>query len=42
MVCKTSPVYFYSINGKYYFSRTAPSVLRHRFPKRKTGLSLRA
>ena len=41
MVWVRSPVYFYNRNGTYYFSRTVPSDLRHRFPKRKIVVSLR-
>ena len=35
-----SLVYFYNLNGKYYFSGAVPSDLRHRFPKRKIEVSL--
>ena len=41
MVWVRFPVYSYNRNGTYYFSRAVPSDLRHRFPKRKIGVSLR-
>ena len=41
MVWTRSPVYFYKRNETYYFSRSIPSDLRHRFNKRKIEVSLR-
>ena len=41
MVWVRSPVYFYRRNETYYFSRTIPSDLLHRFNKRKIEVSLR-
>ena len=41
MVWVRSPVYFYKRNETFYFSRTIPSDLRHRFYKRKIEVSLR-
>ena len=41
MVWVRSPVYFYTRNGTFYFSRAIPSDLRHRFSKRKIEVSLR-
>ena len=36
-----SPVYFYKKNQPFYFSRSVPSDLRHRFNKKKIEVSLR-
>ena len=41
MVWVRSPVYFYKRNETFYFSRTTPSDLLHRFNKRKIEVSLR-
>ena len=41
MVWVRSPVYFYKRNETFYFSRTIPSDLLHRFKKRKIEVSLR-
>ena len=41
MVWVRSPVYFYKRNHTFYFSRTVPSDLRHRFKKKKIEVSLR-
>ena len=41
MVWVRSPVYFYKRGDTFYFSRTVPSDLRHRFDKRKIEVSLR-
>ena len=41
MVWVRLPVYFYKRNETYYFSRSIPSDLRHRFNKRKIEVSLR-
>ena len=35
MVWVRLPVYFYKRNNIYYFSRSIPSDLQHRFKKRK-------
>ena len=35
------PVYFYKRNDTFYFSRSIPSNLQHRFKKRKIEVSLR-
>ena len=35
------PVYFYKRNDTFYFSRSIPSDLQHRFKKRKIEVSLR-
>ena len=34
------PVYFYKRNDTFYFSRSTPSDLQHRFKKRKTEVYL--
>ncbi len=36
----SSSVYFYNLNGTYYFSLAVPSDLRHRFLERKIEVSL--
>ena len=41
MVWVRSPVYFYKRNETFYFSRSVPSNLRHRFNKNKIEVSLR-
>jgi hypothetical protein len=41
MVWVRSPVYFYKRNETFYFSRSVPSDLRHRFNKKKIEVSLR-
>ena len=41
MVWVRLPVYFYKRNETYYFSRSIPSDLQHRFNKRKIEVSLR-
>ena len=41
MVWVRSPVYFYKRNEIFYFSRSVPSDLCHRFNKRKVEVSLR-
>ena len=41
MVWVRSPVYFHKRNKTFYFSRTTPSGLLHRFNKRKIEVSLR-
>ena len=41
MVWVRLPVYFYKRNNTYYFSRSIPSDLQHRFKKRKIEVSLR-
>ena len=41
MVWVRSPVYFYKRNDTFYFSRSVPSDLRHRFNKKKIEVSLR-
>ena len=41
MVWVRSPVYFYKRNDPFYFSRSIPSDLQHRFQKRKIEVSLR-
>jgi len=41
MVWVRSPVYFYKRNETFYFSRSIPSDLQHRFKKRKIEVSLR-
>ena len=41
MVWVRSPVYFYKRNETFYFSRSVPSDLRHRFNKNKIEVSLR-
>ena len=41
MVWVRSPVYFYKRGDTFYFSRTVPSDLQHRFDKRKIEVSLR-
>ena len=41
MVWVRSPVYFYKRNETFYFSRSVPSDLRHRFNKKKVEVSLR-
>ena len=41
MVWVRLPVYFYKRNEIYYFSRSIPSDLQHRFNKRKIEVSLR-
>ncbi len=41
MVWVRLPVYFYKRNETYYFSRSIPSDLQHRFNKRKIIVSLR-
>src|SRR6056300_695876 len=41
MVWVRSPVYFYKRNDTFYFSRSVPSDLRHRFNKKKVEVSLR-
>ena len=41
MVWVRSPVYIYKRNEIFYFSRSVPSDLRHRFNKRKVEVSLR-
>ena len=41
MVWVSLPVYFYKRNHTFYFSRSIPSDLQHRFKKRKIEVSLR-
>ena len=41
MVRVRLPVYFYKRNENFYFSRSIPSDLQHRFKKRKIEVSLR-
>jgi len=41
MVWVRLPVYFYKRNDTFYFSRSIPSDLQHRFKKRKIEVSLR-
>ena len=41
MVWVRLPVYFYKRNDTFYFSRSIPSDLQHRFNKRKIEVSLR-
>ena len=41
MVWVRLPVYFYKRNDTFYFSRSIPSDLQHRFQKRKIEVSLR-
>ena len=41
MVWVRLPVYFYKRNETFYFSRSIPSDLQHRFKKRKIEVSLR-
>jgi len=41
MVWARLPVYFYKRNDTFYFSRSIPSDLQHRFKKRKIEVSLR-
>ena len=41
MVWVRLPVYFYKRNDTFYFSRSIPSDLQHRFKKRKIEISLR-
>ena len=41
MVWGRSPVYFYKRNETFYFSRSIPSDLLHRFNKRRIEVSLR-
>ena len=41
MVWVRLPVYFYKRNDTFYFSRSIPSYLQHRFEKRKIEVSLR-
>src|SRR5210317_2040509 len=41
MVWVSLPVYFYKRNDTFYFSRSIPSDLQHRFKKRKIEVSLR-
>ena len=41
MVWVKLPVYFYKRNETFYFSRSIPSDLQHRFQKRKIEVSLR-
>ena len=41
MVWVRSPVYIYKRNETFYFSRSVPSDLRHRFNKKKIEVSLR-
>ena len=41
MVWVRSPVYFYRRNETFYFSRSKPSDLLHRFNKRRIEVSLR-
>jgi len=41
MVWVRLPVYFYKRNDTFYFSRSIPSYLQHRFKKRKIAVSLR-
>ena len=41
MVWVRLPVYLYKRNNTYYFSRSIPSDLQHRFKKRKIEVSLR-
>ena len=41
MVWVRLPVYFYKRNDTFYFSRSVPSDLRHRFNKKKIEVSLR-
>ena len=41
MVWVRLPVYFYKRNENFYFSRSIPSDLQHRFKKRKIEVSLR-
>jgi integrase len=41
MVWVRLPVYFYKRNETFYFSRSIPSDLKHRFKKRKIEVSLR-
>jgi integrase len=41
MVWVRLPVYFYKRSNTYYFSRSIPSDLQHRFKKRKIEVSLR-
>ena len=41
MVWVRLPVYFYKRNDIFYFSRSIPSDLQHRFQKRKIEVSLR-
>ena len=41
MVWVRLPVYFYKSNDTFYFSRSIPSDLQHRFKKRKIEVSLR-
>jgi len=40
MVWVRLPVYFYKWNDIFYFSRSIPSDLQHRFKKRKIEVSL--
>ena len=41
MVWVRLPVYFYKRNETFYFSRSIPTDLLHRFNKRKIEISLR-
>ena len=41
MVWVRLPVYYYKRNDIFYFSRSIPSDLQHRFNKRKIEVSLR-
>ena len=41
MVRVRLPLYFYKRNDTFYFSRSIPSDIQHRFKKRKIEVSLR-
>ena len=41
MVWTRSPVYFYKRNDTFYFFRSIPCDIQHRFKKRKIEVSLR-